>query len=392
MAFFTNRDINYLAAHTTLHQLAFSISGIFSAVFLFRAGISPAGIFLTFAAIFVLRLVFRPLPLFIVPVIGLRRALILGTSLTAVQYPLLALVNGPGIALAVFCVVSALENVIYWTCYHAFFAALGDVEGRGRQVGVRQALGAAAGIVGPALGGMTLSIFGPWAAFGTSALIAAAAIVPLLAVREPQFARTAPFRAYADAKTGVRLFITDGWITSSSMWTWHIILFQALDTRYDAFGGVLAAAALAGALGGMMLGHLIDMGHARHAAWLNATFVGGSLLLRAFCGNDPIVVTGVAIGATVIGGAYIPTLMTALYNEAKRAPCILRFHVAAEGGWDVGASMVCLIAAAICAFGQPLQVVILLALPMVALQAYLLDDTAIRANSLGSMAGVRPRE
>jgi hypothetical protein len=41
----------------------------------------------------------------------------------------------------------------------------------------------------------------------------------------------------------------------------------------------------------------------------------------------------------------VPTLMTAVYNQAKRSPCVLRFHIAAEGGWDVGiCSGLCLIA------------------------------------------------
>ncbi|HEY0105843.1 MAG TPA: hypothetical protein VGB91_07135, partial [Rhizomicrobium sp.] len=35
---------------------------------------------------------------------------------------------------------------------------------------------------------------------------------------------------------------------------------------------------------------------------------------------------------------YVPTLMTAVYNQAKRSPCVLRFHIASEGGWDIGVS------------------------------------------------------
>ncbi len=30
--------------------------------------------------------------------------------------------------------------------------------------------------------------------------------------------------------------------------------------------------------------------------------------------------------------------MTAVYNQAQRSPCVMRFHIAAEGGWDVGVS------------------------------------------------------
>jgi thioesterase domain-containing protein len=42
-------------------------------------------------------------------------------------------------------------------------------------------------------------------------------------------------------------------------------------------------------------------------------------------------------------------------------------------GWDVGGSLACLAAAALCAYGVSLQAVVVLGLPMVAVQAFLLD-------------------
>ena len=51
MTFFNNRDLNRLAVHSTMHQLALAISSAFSAVFLLREGLSPAAIFLCIAAI-----------------------------------------------------------------------------------------------------------------------------------------------------------------------------------------------------------------------------------------------------------------------------------------------------------------------------------------------------
>ena len=47
---------------------------------------------------------------------------------------------------------------------------------------------------------------------------------------------------------------------------------------------------------------------------------------------------------------------------AKRSPCALRFHVATEGGWDVGGASCGLIAAALLASGVPIGACILLSL------------------------------
>jgi DHA1 family inner membrane transport protein len=371
---FKNPDINRLTAHSTLHRLAWGGSGVFSGIFLYREGVSPAGVFLAFAAIYALRFAFRPLVLLVVPKIGLRRALALGTVLQAIQYPMLALVQGPGLALLPFCAVTALGAAFYFTCYHAMFGAVGDNERRGTQVGVRQVLSAVAAILGPAVGGILLTTSGPWVAFGTAAAIEIAAIVPIVNIVEPPVEPAGP-GGLASAKTGILLFFADGWISSGSLLAWNLIMFQSLDMRFDKFGEVLAAAAFAGALGGMVLGRFIDTGHSRRATWISATILAACLIAKAACGTDPTAIVVTAVVTTVFGGLYIPLLMTAFYNEAKVAPCPLRFQAAAEGGWDVGSALVSLVAAASCAAHAPLQVVILIAMPMVIVQAYLLDGS-----------------
>lgn len=58
---------------------------------------------------------------------------------------------------------------------------------------------------------------------------------------------------------------------------------------------------------------------------------------------------------------YIPTVMAAVHNQAKRSACTLRFHVATEGAWDVGCGSGCLVAALLSALGV-LSVAILLSL------------------------------
>jgi hypothetical protein len=59
---------------------------------------------------------------------------------------------------------------------------------------------------------------------------------------------------------------------------------------------------------------------------------------------------------------YAPALGTAVYNQAKHSPCVLRFHIAAEGGWDLGGAAGCLICAALLAAGVPIGACILLSL------------------------------
>lgn len=375
MMLFTNRDLNRLAVHSTLHQLAWATSSAFSAVFLLRQGLSPAAIFLCLAAIIAARFAVRPAVLATVRAIGLRATLVIGTFLYGVQNPLLALVHGPGAELLIFCAVAALAQAFYWTCYHAMFATIGEAASRGSQVGWRELLVGMAGIVGPAISGVLLTVAGPGAAFGAAGVIEFAAIAPLIGVSEPPPAPSARPGASFFYKRGVLLLGSDGWIFNISAWAWGLIMFRGLDARYDAFGGTLAAAALAGALGGLVLGRFIDKGHTRRATLINAATLAGALIAKAICGSEAITIVAVAVSTTALGGLYAPALMTAIYNEAKASGSALRFHFAAEIGWDVGGALACLTAAALCASGVSLQTVIALALPMVAVQAFLLDSS-----------------
>jgi DHA1 family inner membrane transport protein len=54
--------------------------------------------------------------------------------------------------------------------------------------------------------------------------------------------------------------------------------------------------------------------------------------------------------------------MTAIYNQAKGSPCVLRFHIATEAGWDAGAASGCLVVALLLWAGAPLWLGILLSL------------------------------
>ncbi len=371
----SNRDIKRLALHNAVATLAWALSSAFSAVFLLRAGITPAQIFLAFAALLALRFVMRPLVLVTAPVLGLRRTFILGAIFCALSCPALALVSGIGFGLAVFVIVSALGQVFYCTCYHVFFTTVSDRGRRATQVGAFQALGTVAAMLGPALGGVLLATRGPWPTFGAASLIALAAILPLVHIAEPPMVREKPRDAYAAAKTGVKLYFADGWMQVSLTSAWSMVLFQALGERYDSFGGTLSLAAFSGAVGGIFLGRLIDNGHARSAVLINAAMLALVVVLRAATFGHAAAAVAVAIGTTLLSGVYLPSWMTAAYNEAKIAPCTLRFQFAAEGGWDGGGVCAGLIAAGCCALGLPLSVSILLALPMVAVQALLLGNS-----------------
>jgi len=75
----------------------------------------------------------------------------------------------------------------------------------------------------------------------------------------------------------------------------------------------------------------------------------------------------------VVTAIYVPTLMTAVYNLAKRSPCPVRFHIATEGGYDAGCSAALICAAGLLWIGLPFALVLLLPIAGAAAQAWLLS-------------------
>lgn len=371
MSFFSNRNINKLALHTALHQTALGLSLVFFAAFMLRAGLSPSQVFLVIAAILIMRFFVRTAVPGVVQRIGFRNALILGSLLSAVEFLILASYDGSNVRLFLFIAADAVCGALYWTCYHAFFAALGDPEARGAQLGARGLLSTIATVAAPAVGGVLLVSFGPWASFGAAAVTSVAAVVPLLSIREPIVPTAPPIEAFRAVREGILLFATDGFMTCISAFAWDIISFVSFGERYDIFGGVLALASLAGALAGLAFGRLIDAGYGARAVWINAVVFTFLLLLKAACVGSAPAIALASIIANLLGGLYLPVLMTAVYNDGKSAACTLRFHVMAEAGWDVGGTIACVCAAIAWASGVRPAAILLFALIGVLPQAWL---------------------
>jgi MFS family permease len=353
--------VNLLNLHSGIHSIALSGAGAFFAVYLLKAGLSVAWVLGSLALILAGRFLIRPIVVPLAVRFGMRPLVIAGTCLTAVQYPLLAAVHGVGPALFVLCAIAALGDTFYWSSYHAYFAALGNHEHRGSELGAREAIAAMAGIVSPLATGILLVAFGPLVAFGSAAVLQVSAALPLFFTPEVAVAHKVP-GAFKAAIPGMVLFLADGWIAAGYGFVWQIVLFLSLAESFTAFGGALALAALVGAAAGLLLGRLIDAGHGRRAVWYGLGALAVTTILRAVSpGHALLAVIANALGALVVC-LYIPTLMTAVYNQAKSSPCALRFHVAAEGAWDVGAASGCLVAATLAAFGVALSVPIMLSL------------------------------
>lgn len=361
MAFFRNDTVNLLNVHYGIHALAMSGGGAFFLAYLLRAGVPAPVVLAALALILAGRFVVRPFVLAPARRWGLKPLVIAGTVMTGLQYPLLPEVHGVGWQLLALCAVSSVGDTVYWTSYHAYFASLGDADHRGHQIGAREAIAAVMGIVAPLATGWALTSLGPRAAFDATAIVLLLAALPILGTRNVMIADTAP-GAFRAAIPGILMFAADGWMAAGFYFVWQMALFLVLGESYAAYGGAMALTAVVGAVIGLALGRFIDAGHGGRAVWLAAGSLAVVITVRAMCSGNPVLAVVANAGGALVPALYIPTLMTAVYNQAKRSPCALRFHIAAEAGWDAGAASGCLVAAILLWAGAPLSLGILISL------------------------------
>lgn len=362
---FDDGAIRRTTIHYSIQAFAQAAGGIFMLAFLLKAGVPVPIALLYQAGIVGGRFLIRPAVLPLAIRFGIKPLLIAGTLLTAGTYLFVGQVKEPGWPLALLCAYSSLGYLLYWLCYHAYFAALGDPDRRGGQVGLREAIVAGVGVVAPLLGAWSLTTMGGPATFALVAAIMACAALPLIGAPNVAVSREAP-SDYRVPRTALGLMVGDGFMAAGFYFTWLVALFVSLGESFAAFGGAAAAAALTGAVGGLVLGRAVDAGRGRRAVVIAYGCVTAVVLMRAFSLHTPWLAVLANAAGGLLAAIVTPVMMTPVYNLSKASRCTARFHVATEGAWDIGCFAGCLGAAGLSALGLPLSAPILTSLLAVA--------------------------
>lgn len=362
MTFFANDAVNRVNLHYGVQALAQGAGGLFLFVLLLKAGLSPTQALLAQAAIVAGRFVLRPLLTPLAVRFGLKPLMIGGGLAVAAQYPLLAEVGRVGSALAALIIAASGAETLYYVASNSYFAAMGDAQHRGRQVGVAQAATAVAGVLAPLAGAWALTSVGPRGMLWAVAAVQMASVLPLVGAPNVRGRPEAP-GAFRAARQAAVLIALDGWFDTAWIFAWQIALFLSLGRSVAAYGGAMALAGLVGGAFALLVGRNVDLGGGRRAVVIGYGAAAAVVILRAASLGVPwLAVAANAAGAFALP-LMIPPLVTATHNRAKAGPCPFRFMIATEGAWDLGCFAACLTSAALLAGGAPLWAPVLLGLP-----------------------------
>lgn len=376
-----NGQFRLLTLHYSLYQLATALAGGFVGAYLLKLGFGLPAALSAYAGLLLMRLGLRFGALAYARRFGFRATLVTGVVLAALQF--LPLLRADSVAwLVAWALVLAVAESLYWPVYHAAQAVTGGGARRGRELGLRTAIGAVIGVVGPLCGGLLLQHFGPEVDFGIAGFLALLSALPFLRMQDIP---AGPIPGARESMRGIDrvallAFAADGWMASGLVLAWPMVLFVALGAHYEVFGLANAVAGLVGAVTGILCGRAIDRGErGRYLPAVCLALVAG-FVLRAGAGWSPLSAALANATGAAIMGLYAPVLMSMIYDRAKHSGAAYRFHFSTEAGWDIGAASGCLAAAAVAALASiPSFAVLPAALGVVVLYACVREKAPLPA-------------
>ena len=335
-----------LTAHYVIRSLAMSLAGGFVGAYLLRLGFSLAAAVAIYAGLYLARFVIRFATALIVRRIGVRRALLVGATLGALQFLPLIHADRP-IWLIAWIITVCIGECIYFPVYHAASAVCGGDGQRGRQIASRLFGGTTVSVIGPLAGGALLADAGAIAGFGLASVICLASVLPLLRLGEVDVGPLPSIRQAARVvdRTGITVLVADGWMSASMSIAWSMILFASLDCSFGSLGAANCLAAVVGALVGLVCGRGIDQGKSEQILhFVVAGLLAGVALRASAAWIVAMAPVANAVGAAV-GGIYATLLTSVVYDRAKQTGEAYQFYLCSEAGLDIGTVFGCLVTA-----------------------------------------------
>ena len=363
MGYITNKTINCLNIHAALLSLVEQACLMFGPIYIYTIGFSLPEVFLLYGGLNVARIPFRFLSFPTVRLIGLKGALMLGTTGFCLSFPLLPMVKGYDIWLALYVIMFGIFSAMYWHCYHCFYSLAGEAEHRGKHLSVAVGLSTAVSAVAPWLGTMLISYSG----FGAYFLLP----LPILLVMLFFLSRCQNIpvakKSWKEGRKlmfnlGAKIHLAESTVYYVMSISWVFMLYFYVE-KFTTFGVILTFGIAVQVLYQLWLGKIIDHGKGRMVAHIAGVLRVLLVLCRALVPlNMPRVLALETLWAAsnVHHAIAQPTVM---YNTGKNSGDAFWYWLFAEMAFDIGSAIGAIAAALLLFYGTPLNIVVLLALP-----------------------------
>jgi len=292
----TFSEVAELYASRTMRLFALRMVAVFTSIYMYQEGYSLVFITFFFAAFFFYKTLFAWPAALIIAQIGPKHGTFASNILAAISMIFLPFVPEYGIfALLAWSLFQASSTCLYDLCYLVDFSKVKNIEHAGKEIAYMNILEKVATGIGPVIGGVIASLFGPQLVMIIASVLFVLAAIPLFKTGEPTRThqkldfRSFPLRTTWRSLVAETAVGIDGYATGTA-WTLFmmVIIFAGDGHEIYAKVGILASVALVSALlASYTFGRLID--HRRGGELLKIAVILNALThaFRPFVGSLP---------------------------------------------------------------------------------------------------------
>ncbi len=274
-------ELSQIYISTFFRVMAVSLVGIFIPIFLYDLGHSLLAIFLFYVTYFIARAVLHVPTAFIVARFGPKHTILYSFGLLLLSS--LAFMTLPEYSwpLWLLATLYAASNTLFFTAYHVDFSKVKHSNHGGKETGFANIVQRVGGAVGPLVGGIIATIFGPQYIFVAMTAMLLVGIIPLItsgeAVKTRQKIRFRNLRLSAvkrDILSYAGITITHQ--LSVTIWPLYLALFALGTNVYLELGTLSSVGFLVSIFTAFAIGKLVDKRRGRellHISLISDMFI-----------------------------------------------------------------------------------------------------------------------
>lgn len=317
-------ELSELYISNMLRSIALTIFMIFVPFYLYQNGYSAASILGVFGFFFTARAVSDIVGGYLVGRVGPKHTMIISNLLQVVAAALFLTVPSMHWNIVLLAVPWGISQSFFFIAYHVSFSKIKHTPKAGTELGHMQVFEKIGYLLGPLLGGVIGSTFGPQYIFITATVLLILSLWPLFLTAEPvKVHQKIDFISLPIAKIKRDMFANACLGIENSLcintWAFFVAVFVLSGAVYAQLGTLSAIGVLAGILSAKLIGRLSDSRFARPLLRTSAVINAGTYIIRPFVNNlGGVLAINVANEAVTTG--YRMPFMKGVYAAADDLP------------------------------------------------------------------------
>lgn len=333
-----SRQLEELYLSVAIQDFALAAVVLFEPIYLYSLGFPIRDILLYYIVVYALYYFLVPLGGKFVARFGPERSIAISTVFLVLYYTSLLLVADWQIFFWVAPVMFALQKTFYWPAYHTDFMVASDQGERGKEFSGLWSLSTLMYILGPAFGGLIITIYGFPGLFTFVILTIIVSSAPLFIRKiKPPGEKFSYWASFCQPFTRLHVRSMLGYLALGEelilLVIWPIFIALTFNS-FASIGGAVAAATLVTALVTLYIGRLIDRGQRPVALRWASIVTAVGWFIRPWLQSVPLVFASDTLGRIAKNTSFV-SLTSITYEKALKQRSLVGRAVFFEQGFSI---------------------------------------------------------